>query len=144
MRRLPGNAEDITSPLTPGGHGLISANGRGALVAFRVAGPHASAETTVGRDMAAVAAAQARYPRLMVAEAGGASTSAASNALLASDFRKAEGTSVPITLILLLVVFGALIAAGSPVALAGAAVMAPISLLAVPSRWLPIGSGTAE
>jgi RND superfamily putative drug exporter len=144
LRGLPGAAEDIASPLAPGGQGLISADGRGALVTFRVAGPHASAETTVGRDMAAVAAVQARYPRLMVAEAGDASTSAASNALLDSDFRKAEVTSVPITLILLLAVFGALIAAGIPVALAGAAVMATISLLAVPSRWLPIGSGTAE
>jgi len=144
LRGLPGAAEDIASPLTPGGQGLISANGRGVLVTFRVAGPHASAESTVGRDMAAVAAVQARYPRLLVAEAGDASTSAASNALLDSDFRKAEVTSVPITLILLLAVFGALIAAGIPVALAGAAVMATISLLAVPSRWLPIGSGTAE
>jgi len=144
LRRLPGAAEDIVSPLAPGGQSLISADGRGALVTFQVAGPHASADTTVGRDMAAVAAVQARYPRLVVAEAGDASTSAASNALLDSDFRKAEVTSVPITLILLLAVFGALIAAGIPVALAAAAVMATISLLAVPSRWLPIGSGTAE
>ncbi len=50
----------------------------------------------------------------------------------------------PITLILLLVVFGALIAAGIPVVLAGSAVAATISLLAIPSRWLPIRSGTAE
>jgi putative drug exporter of the RND superfamily len=144
LRQLPGAAEDITSPLSPGARGLISANGRSALVAFRVAGPHASADATVGRDMAAVAAVQARYPRLIVAEAGGASADAASNALLNADFRKAEVTSVPITLVLLLVVFGALIAAGIPVALAGAAVMATISLLAIPSRWLPIGSGTSE
>jgi RND superfamily putative drug exporter len=45
---------------------------------------------------------------------------------------------------LLLVVFGALIAAGIPVVLAGSAVAATISLLAIPSRWLPIRSGTAE
>jgi RND superfamily putative drug exporter len=51
---------------------------------------------------------------------------------------------VPITLILLLVVFGALIAAGIPVLLAGTAVTGTISLLAISSRWLPIGSGTAE
>ncbi len=94
--------------------------------------------------MAAVSAVAARYPRLRVAEAGGASTDAASGALLDSDFRKAEATSVPITLVLLLAVFGALIAAGIPVVLAGAAVMATISLLAVPSQWLPIGSGTSE
>jgi putative drug exporter of the RND superfamily len=144
LRRLPQAAEDIASPLGPGGRGLVSADGRSALVTFRVAGPHASADTTVGRDMAAVAAVQARYPRLIVAEAGDASTDAASNALLDFDFRKAEVTSVPITLVLLLAVFGALIAAGIPVLLAGAAVTATISLLAIPSRWLPIGSGTSE
>jgi putative drug exporter of the RND superfamily len=144
LQRLPGAAEDIASPLGRGGRGLVSAGGRSALVTFRVAGPHASAETTVGRDMAAVAAVQARYPRLIVAEAGDASTDAASNALLDSDFRKAEVTSIPITVVLLLAVFGALIAAGIPVVLAGAAVTATISLLAIPSRWLPIGSGTSE
>ncbi len=144
LQRLPGAAEDIASPFSPGGRSLVSANGRSALVTFRVAGPHASADTTVGRDMAAVAAVQARYPRLTVAEAGDASTDAASNALLDQDFRKAEGTSVPITLVLLVTVFGALIAAGIPVVLAGAAVTASISLLAIPSRWLPIGQGTAE
>jgi putative drug exporter of the RND superfamily len=144
LHRLPGAAEDITSPLGRGGRGLVSAGGRSALVTFRVAGPHASADTTVGRDLAAVAAVQARYPRLIVAEAGDASADAASNALLDADFRKAEVTSVPITVVLLLAVFGALIAAGIPVLLAGAAVTATISLLAIPSRWLPIGSGTSE
>ena len=47
-------------------------------------------------------------------------------------------------MILLLVVFGALIAAGIPVLLAGSAVTGTISLLAIASRWLPVGSGTAE
>jgi len=78
------------------------------------------------------------------AEAGGASTDAVGNALMNSDFRRAEMTSVPITLILLLVVFGALIAAGIPVVLAGTVVIATISLLAALGRWLPIGSGTSE
>jgi RND superfamily putative drug exporter len=87
---------------------------------------------------------QAAHPDLLVAEAGGASASAAGNSLLESDFRRAEFSSVPITLILLLLVFGALIAAGIPVVLAGSAVAATISLLAIPSRWLPIRSGTAE
>ena len=64
--------------------------------------------------------------------------------MMGQDFRKAELTSVPITLILLVAVFGALIAAGIPVLLAGSAVMVAVSLLAVPSRWLPIGSSTSE
>jgi putative drug exporter of the RND superfamily len=86
---------------------------------------------------------QAAYPGLIAAQAGGAGTSAASKALPASDFQMAELKSVPITLVLLLVVFGALIAAGMPVMLAGSAVTGTISLLAILSRWLPIGSGAA-
>jgi RND superfamily putative drug exporter len=144
LERLPRAAKDIVSPFGPGGASLVSADGRSALVTFKVAGPHASADSTVAADVAAVAAVQARYPGVLVAEAGGASTDAVGNSLMSSDFRRAEMTSVPITLILLLVVFGALIAAGIPVVLAGSVVVATISLLAVLGRWLPIGSATSQ
>jgi RND superfamily putative drug exporter len=60
------------------------------------------------------------------------------------DFRKAEETSVPVTLILLLVVFGSLIATGIPVLLAITAVTAAISLLSVIGQWLPVGPSTSE
>src|ERR1035438_9061980 len=144
LQRLPRAARDIRSPLGPGGQALVSADGRSALVTFEVAGPHGSADTTVAADLAAVAAVQASHHGLAVAEAGGASTDQAANTLMSKDFRKAELTSVPITLVLLIAVFGALIAAGIPVLLAGSAVIVAVSLLAVPSRWLPIGSSTSE
>ena len=144
LGRLPHAARDIRSPLSPGGQALVSADGRTALVTFSVAGPHASADTTVRLDQAAVARIQAAHPGLTVSEAGDASTDQAANTLMGKDFHKAELTSVPITLILLLAVFGALIAAGIPVLLAGSAVVVAVSLLAVPSRWLPIGSSTSE
>ena len=48
------------------------------------------------------------------------------------------------TLVLLLLTFGALIAAGIPLLLAGTAVVTAISLLAVPGQWLPVGSSTSE
>jgi putative drug exporter of the RND superfamily len=138
------NVRGAVDTSAAGAGSLISANGRSVLVTFRVAGPHADADSTVAADQAAVARVQAAHPDLLVAEAGGASASAAGNSLLESDFRRAEFSAIPITLILLLVVFGALIAAGIPVVLAGSAVAATISLLAIPSRWLPIRSGTAE
>ena len=144
LNRLPRAAADIRSPLSPGGQALISADGRTALVTFQVAGPNASADSTVNADLAAVARVQASHPGLLVREAGGASTDQAANTVMSQDFHKAELTSVPITLILLIAVFGALIAAGIPVLLAGSAVMVAVSLLAIPSRWLPIGSSSAE
>ena len=108
--------------------------------------PGKSSDVTSGVEPAqrAVAAVQARYPGLIVAESGDASISDAVGKALGSDFRKAEETSVPITLILLLVVFGSLIAAGIPLLLALTAVIAAISLLSVVGQWLPVGSSTSE
>ena len=144
LRTMPGTAAQIRSPIGPGGGRMIARGGEGALVTFNVAGPNANVDTTVLHAMRAVAAVQARYPGLTVAEAGGASVDRAATAMMSRDFRHAEMTSVPITLLLLLIVFGALIAAGIPVLLAGSAVTATVSLLAIPGRWLPIGQGTSE
>ena len=85
---------------------------------------------------------QARHPDLLIAETGDASVLRAIDNSL--DFRQAEATSIPITLILLLVVFGALVAAGIPVLLAVSAVMAALSLVTISSHWLPTGNSTAK
>ena len=95
-------------------------------------------------DLAVVRKIQAAHPDLLVREAGSASTDRVANALLGQDFRQSEWTSVPLTLILLLAVFGALIAAGIPVLLAGTAVVTAVSLLGIAGQWLPVGSGTSE
>ncbi|HEX9517862.1 MAG TPA: MMPL family transporter [Streptosporangiaceae bacterium] len=144
LRALPGAASDIRSPFGRAGKALIAPGGGGVLVTFQVAGPHSQADATVVRALRAIASVQTKYPDLIVAETGGASVDRAATALLGQDFHQAELTSVPLTLLLLLVVFGALIAASIPVILAGTAVMTTVSLLAIPSRWLPIGQGTSE
>jgi putative drug exporter of the RND superfamily len=135
-------ASDIRSPFSPGGASLISANGRSVLVTFNVTG--ANEDQAVVPALNAVAAVQGRYPGLRVEEAGDASEDRAGNALISSDFRKAESTSLPITLILLVCVFGALIAAGIPILLALTAVISAISLTSVIGQWLPTGSSTSE
>jgi putative drug exporter of the RND superfamily len=144
LTSLPRVAEDVRSPLSTGGRGLISAGGRSALVTFTVAGDPNSADRTVLAAERAVARVQGRYPGPRIAEAGQASLGAATSSLVAQDFRRAEVTSVPITLVLLLLVFGALTAAGIPLLLAATAVAASISLLAIPSRWVPIGTTTSS
>jgi putative drug exporter of the RND superfamily len=144
---LPKSAAHIQSPLTSaaqhsGSRSLVSADGRSALVTFVVPGSAGNQDQAVAADQRAVAAVQASHPDLRIAETGDASiTRAIDNSL---DFRQAEATSVPITLILLLVVFGALVAAGIPVLLAVSAVMAALSLVTISGRWLPIGNSTAE
>ena len=151
LERIPRVATNVQSPLTPGGtglatggHGLISHDGRSALVTFEVAGNVNNADQIVADAQRAVAAVQAAHPGLRIAEAGDASVGNAINDTVSADFRHAEVTSVPVTLVLLLIVFGALIAAGIPLLLAGTAVATAISLLAIPSRWLPIGSTTSS
>jgi putative drug exporter of the RND superfamily len=144
LTALPAVAHDVLSPAGPGGGGLISRNGRAALVTFTVSGNPNNADQTVAPALRAVAAVQARHPSLLVGEAGQASVVRATNDIVSKDFRRAEVTSVPITLVLLLIVFGALIAAGIPLLLAGTAVATAISLMAIPSRWLPIGSTTSS
>jgi putative drug exporter of the RND superfamily len=144
LRRLPRSASGIRSPLDAGQASLISANGRSALVTFNVPGNANNEDQTVVPDLNAVAAVQASHPGLLVQEAGNASGDRAINGLVSSDLRKAEETSVPITLILLVVVFGALIAAGIPLLLAATSVITAISLLAIPGHWLPVGQATSE
>src|SRR5580700_736611 len=144
LRGLPHSAVAISSPLGPGGRSLISADGRSALVTFTIPGNSNNQDQTVLPDLNAVAAVQASHPGLLIQEAGGASGDRAINALVSSDFRKAEETSVPITLILLVVVFGALIAAGIPLLLAATSVVTALSLLAIPGHWLPVGQSTSE
>jgi len=147
LRAVPGAATDIRAPqpAAGGARGLVSADGRSELVTFAVAeNPHSNADQTVVAAQRAVAAVHARYPSLVIAEAGDASVDRATNDIVGRDFRRAEVTSVPITLVLLLAVFGALVAAGLPLLLAGTAVASAISLLAIPSRWLPVGSTTSS
>jgi RND superfamily putative drug exporter len=144
LSAMPKVATGIESPLAPGGGKLISRDGRSALIMFNVAGNPDNADQKVVAAERAVAAVQAAHPGLRVAESGQASVDRSINNVISSDFRRAEVTSVPITLVLLLGVFGALIAAGIPLLLAGTSVAAAISLLAIPSRWLPVGSTTSS
>jgi putative drug exporter of the RND superfamily len=118
--------------------------GHSALITFTITGDQNTQSGKLARDQAAVAAVQARHQDLTVSETGDASIGKAVSDAVGSDFRKAETTTLPITLVLLLVVFGALVAAGIPLLLAGSAVMAAIALLAIPSRWLPVGGNTSE
>jgi putative drug exporter of the RND superfamily len=144
LQRLPRSAAGIRSPFGRGGSGLISADGRSALVTFNVPGNPDNEDQAVVPDLNAVAAVQGRHPGLLIQEGGDASGDRADSALVDSDFRKAEETSLPVTLVLLAVVFGALIAAGIPLLLAATSVIMAISLLAIPGHWLPTGQDASE
>ena len=56
----------------------------------------------------------------------------------AKDLLKAGALSLPLTLVILLLVFGAVVAAGIPLLLALTSVLATIGLLSLPSHLLPM------
>jgi putative drug exporter of the RND superfamily len=142
LAALPRYAQGIQTPLTPGGTSLIAADGRSALVRFAIPGDITDVDQAVTADQHAVAAVQARHPSLRIAESGDASIGQATNSAL--NFSKAEASSIPITLILLLLVFGALVAAGLPVLLALTALTAALGVVTMVSHWLPVNGATFE
>ncbi|HEX3512532.1 MAG TPA: MMPL family transporter [Trebonia sp.] len=142
LAALPKDATGIPTPLSAGGQALVSKNGRSALVTFSVPGNVPDVDQAATTLQHAVAGVQAMHPDLRIAESGDASITQSINASL--NFGKAEATSVPITLILLLVVFGALVAAGIPVLLALTALTAAIGVVTIASHWLSIASSTFE
>ena len=135
-------ASGIRSPLSPGEQGLVSKDGRSALVTFQVPGTVTDTDQAATTLSHAVAGIQARYPALRIAETGDASIGSAVNSAL--NFGKAESISVPVTLMLLLVVFGALVAAGIPLLLALTALTAAIGVVTAASHWLAISSSVFE
>ncbi|WGL53762.1 MMPL family transporter [Nocardioides sp. BP30] len=84
----------------------------------------------VGALQAATDAVQRAHPQLKVRETGDVSLDAAVNDRVSRDLSSAELTSLPVTLILMLLAFGALIAAGIPVLVALTSVAATIGLTA--------------
>jgi RND superfamily putative drug exporter len=142
LATLPGYAADIRTPLQPGGQALVSKDGRSVLVTFQVPGNVTDDSKAVTALQHAVAGVQARHADLRVAETGDESIGVAINSAL--NFSKAEATSVPITLILLLAVFGALVAAGIPVLLALTSLTAAIGVLTAVSHWVPVNGSTFE
>ncbi len=73
---------------------------------------------------------QGDHPDLQVREAGDLSIDDGINERVADDLSSAEGISLPVTLVLMLLAFGALIAAGIPVLLAATSVAATIGITA--------------
>ena len=125
--------ENVTSPLT--GDGEVSADGHAALVNFEVAGDSTEARTRVESSLAAVAAAQARHPDLDIEQFGGASANKAVNEVISDDLKKAGELSLPITLIILTLTFGTLVAAGLPLLMGITAVLAAMGLVYAEGKY---------
>ena len=147
LRRMK-TVADIQSPLpVPGAivsPALRSADGRSILVNFEVAGNSNQAQTNVNGALSATAAAARDHPQLRVEEFGSASATKALIKAYDGDFTRAEHTSLPVTLLILLVAFGSLVAAGVPLLLGFTAVIGALGLIKPISHLYPVAQGQIE
>ena len=132
------NVTNIDSPFAPGNAGKLSSDGHSALVEFDIRGKSEDAKDKVAPILATVANAQRANPQFTIAEFGGGSVNKEIGDQFGKDLLKAGELSLPVTLGILLLTFGALVAAGIPLLLALTSVFAAIGLLAIPSHVLPM------
>ena len=136
------NVIDVENPYFPGSEGAISDDGRSALIVFEIPDPGEDSDVTtedlVEGPLATVATLQRAHPQFLIEEFGDASADKEVSESFESDFRQAEVTSLPITLIILLLAFGAVVAALVPLILAATAVAAAIGLLGPLSQIWPV------
>jgi hypothetical protein len=118
--------------------GAVSKDGHAALVAFTIKGDKDKAVDKVQPVLDAVAAAQAAHPGFTIGEFGYASAQKGVEDAYGEDLGKAGELSLPITLLILVLAFGALVAAGIPLLLALTAVLATFGLVALPSHLIPV------
>jgi uncharacterized membrane protein YdfJ with MMPL/SSD domain len=130
--------QNVRSPLAPGNGGQIAKGKDAALVEFDIRGDKDKAGDKIGPVLDSVAEAQRAHPGFFIGEFGDASSAKAVDTLFADDLASAGVFSIPITLIILVVAFGALVAAGIPLLLALTAVFATFGLTALPSHVLPL------
>jgi uncharacterized membrane protein YdfJ with MMPL/SSD domain len=129
-----GRVTQIRSPLDPAYGNQISANRHAALLEFQLTGNINDEATRVVPVLAAVHAAAAAHPQIQIAETGDATINKAVNDTIFRDLRRAEVLSYPIALVVLLIAFGAVVAALLPLALATLAILAATGLAAFTSH----------
>ncbi len=132
---------EVSSPASGGGQ--VSGDRHSALIEFQLPRDEEVAEAKVDAALAATAAAQRRHPEMRIEQFGDASANKALEAVFGDDLKKAETTSLPVTLIILVLAFGALVAALVPLLLAFSAVLATLGLLALPSQLVPMDSNVS-
>jgi RND superfamily putative drug exporter len=118
----------------------IANDRRSALVEFEIRGDKDNAGDKLEPVLGSVKDAQRAHPGLFIGEFGEASAAKETDTAFANDLKSAGLFSIPLTLIILVVAFGTLVAAGIPLLLALTAVFATFGLVALPSHLLPLAN----
>jgi RND superfamily putative drug exporter len=129
--------QNVRSPLDPENAGQIAESGRAALVEFEIRGDPDEAVDEIGPILDRVEVAQQVHPEFFIGEFGNASAEDAVVTAYEDDLGKAGVLSLPITLAILVIAFGSLVAAGIPLLLALTAIFGTFGLVALSSHVLP-------
>ena len=123
---------------------VVSAARDAVLVPIAMSGDLETALDHVADLAAVTSAAQAAHPGLRVEQAGDASLQSALDEKVSGDLASAEALSLPITFVILLIAFGAFVAAGIPVLLAVTSVVTALGLYAPISHLVPDSGSVAN
>jgi RND superfamily putative drug exporter len=129
MERLP----EVAQVATP----IRSADGEALLVRVTMRGPELDAQKHVAPLLAQTAAVQGRHPNLNVEESGAPSISKGVNAQRGADLERSEAITLPVTLLVLLLVFGSAIVATIPLLIALSSIAAAMGLAMLASHVFP-------
>jgi uncharacterized membrane protein YdfJ with MMPL/SSD domain len=130
--------KNVKSPLDGANPDQVSKDRQTAMVTWEMKGKYDDAKTKIDAVEAAVTKVADRNPSFYVGEAGAVSSEKALDKMFNDQLKTAGERSIPITIIVLLLVFGALVAVGVPLLLALSGVIATIGLVALPSHLVPM------
>jgi uncharacterized membrane protein YdfJ with MMPL/SSD domain len=134
---------NVRSPRQEGNGGQVAADGHSAIVRFDIRGDPEKVADKIDPVIAAVDEAKAAHPELFIGSFGEGTTGKEIDESVGKDLERAGLLSIPVTIAVLIVAFGALIAAGIPLLLALTAVAATMGLLAIPSHVWPVDDNTS-
>jgi len=139
-RRLDGasGVTELGNPYARHGDGQISKDRHAAALTFEIPGATTDAAVKKQLDATIALVADRAYAGLTVEQLGDGSSAKQFMEVFNADLKKAEGTSIPLTLILLVIAFGTLVAAGIPLVLALTGVAATFGLVGPLSQIAPI------
>jgi uncharacterized membrane protein YdfJ with MMPL/SSD domain len=123
---------------------LVTAGGRTALVQVTLRGDPDRADDHVAGVERAVASVAASHRNLTLNEAGDGTFSKAFTKVVGHDLQRSELFSLPITLLLLILAFGALVAASVPLMLGVTSVVAALGAEGLVSQITPVADSTAS
>jgi len=123
---------------------LSTAGGRTVLVQASLRGDPDKADDNVKPLERVVAAVHADHRGVVLQQAGPGSIGKAVNQVVSDDLQHAEVISIPITLLILVLAFGAIVAASVPVLLGITSVAAALGAVGVISQIAPTADTTAS